>query len=494
MTRVESEVTLPLGMRVSRSVIFSVGTAAIAALVAYLPQHTGLSEPARHALFVLLTAAGWWITGAIPAFAVSLAVIALQIALLGDPSRPFAGGDPERWQRFISPWASPVMWLFLGGLVLAAAATRTGLDRRLAERVLRVAGTAPPRVLLAVMGVTFVLSMFMSNTATTAMMIALVVAMPVVAHHEVSHHEVSHREVSHADDAAPGASAPAEHSYATALLLGIPVAANIGGMGTVIGTPPNAIAVAALAASGPIDFARWMVYGLPPALLLATAAWRWLVWRYLRALPEALHRDAEAPTPTPFTGRSVFVAVLFLVTVLAWLTESLHGVPTAVVAVMPIAVLAVAGVIRERDVRALQWDVLMLIAGGLSLGVGVSETGLADWLVGRLPVAGLPAPLLAMLLAVVGTLLSTFISNTAAATILTPLALALAGGEARLVLIPLALAMSAAMSLPVSSPPNAIAFATQRISRRDLREAGLLLGVLTPLVAVGWIWLVERWT
>jgi sodium-dependent dicarboxylate transporter 2/3/5 len=114
--------------------------------------------------------------------------------------------------------------------------------------------------------------------------------------------------------------------------------------------------------------------------------------------------------------------------------------------------------------------------------------------VGRLPVAGLPAPLLAMLLAVVGTLLSTFISNTASATILTPLALALAGNDARLVLIPLALAMSSAMSLPVSSPPNAIAFATQRISRRDLREAGLLLGVATPLLAVGWIWLVERWT
>jgi sodium-dependent dicarboxylate transporter 2/3/5 len=489
VTRVEPDVTLPLGMRVSRSVIFAVGTAAIAALAAYLPHHPGLSEPARHALFVLLTAAGWWITGAIPAFAVSLAVIALQIALLGDPSRPFANGDPERWQRFISPWASPVMWLFLGGLVLAAAATRTGLDRRLAERVLRVAGTSPPRVLLAVMGVTFVLSMFMSNTATTAMMIALVVAMPVVvAAGEPTGSDSIGSEPTDAD------AKPASRHYATALLLGIPVAANIGGMGTVIGTPPNAIAVAALAASGPIDFARWMVYGLPPALLLAFIAWRWLVWRYLRALPEALRQDAAAPDPTPFTGRSIFVAVLFLVTVLAWLTESLHGVPTAVVAVMPIAVLAVAGVVRERDVRALPWDVLMLIAGGLSLGVGVSETGLADWLVGRLPVAGLPAPLLAMLLAVVGTLLSTFISNTASATILTPLALALAGNDARLVLIPLALAMSSAMSLPVSSPPNAIAFATQRISRRDLREAGLLLGVATPLLAVGWIWFVERWT
>jgi len=468
--RRDSDVELPLGVRVSRSVIYTVGTATIAALFAYLPEHAGLVAPGRHALFVLLTAASWWITGAIPAFAVSLAVIAMQIALLGDPSGPFADGDVERWQRFISPWASPVMWLFLSGLVLAAAAARTGLDRRLAERILALAGSGPARVLLAVMGVTFVLSMFMSNTATTAMMIALVLAMPAV-------HE---RGDAHAE------------RYATALLLGIPVAANIGGMGTIIGTPPNAIAATALGSTGRIDFATWMIYGLPPALLLGTAAWRWLVWRYLRALPATLAAVPPAESTRPMTGRHVFVAALFLVTVTAWLTESLHGIPTAVVAVMPIAVLAVSGVIRERDVRALPWDVLMLIAGGLSLGVGVSETGLAQWIVGRLPVASLPIPMLALLLAIVGTLLSTFISNTAAATILIPLALALAGTDARLVVVPLALAMSASMSLPVSTPPNAIAFATERIPRHALRQVGVLLGVVTPLVAIGWTWIVER--
>lgn len=468
--RYDRDVELPLGVRVSRSVIYTVGTATVAANFAYLPEHAGLTEPGRHALFVLLTAAGWWITGAIPAFAVSLAVIAMQIALLGDPSGPFADGDVERWQRFVSPWASPVMWLFLSGLVLAAAAARTGLDRRLAERVLKLAGSGRTRVLLAVMAVTFVLSMFMSNTAATAMMIALVLAMPAVRERGDAHVE----------------------RYATALLLGIPVAANIGGMGTIIGTPPNAIAATALIGTGRIDFATWMIYGLPPALLLGFMAWRWLVWRYLRSLPAPIP-PADGGEPTaPMTGRPVFVAALFLITVTAWLTESLHGIPTAVVAVMPIAVLAVSGVIRERDVRALPWDVLMLIAGGLSLGVGVSESGLAEWIVGRLPVAGLPMPMLALLMAVVGTLLSTFISNTAAATILTPLAVALAGTDARLVVVPLALAMSASMSLPVSTPPNAIAFATERIPRGALRQVGGLLGGLTPLVAIGWTWIVER--
>jgi sodium-dependent dicarboxylate transporter 2/3/5 len=365
------------------------------------------------------------------------------------------------------------MWLFLSGLVLASAAARTGLDRRLAERVLRLAGTRPDRVLLAVMAVTFALSLFMSNTATAAMMIALVLALPAVR----------------APAADPLPRTADDAPLATALLLGIPVAANIGGMGTLIGTPPNAIAVTALAGTGHIDFAAWMRYGLPPALGLGLFAWRWLARRHLRGVPPV---PVSADAPAPFTGRNLFVAVLFVLTVTAWLTERWHGIPTAVVAVMPIAVLAVSGVIRERDVRALPWDVLMLIAGGLSLGVGVSETGLAEWIVGRLPVAGLPIPTLAILIALVGTALSTFISNTAAATILTPLAVALAGTEARLVAIPLALAMSASMSLPVSTPPNAIAFATERLTRADLRAVGLRFAALTPPVVVGWTWCVER--
>ena len=485
MSHTERDVALPLGLRISRSVVLSVGTTVAAALFAYLPQHAGLSEPGRHALFVLLTAASWWISGAIPAFAVSLAVIALQIALLGDPSRPFALGDPERWQRFISPWASPVMWLFLSGLVLAAAAARTGLDRRLAERVLRVAGTRADRVLLAIMGVTFGLSLFMSNTATAAMMIALVLALPAVR----TPTTVTSESAAMASGTPAATARPSDPRIATALLLGIPVAANIGGMGTLIGTPPNAIAVTALAGTGRIDFADWMRYGLPPALLLGAVAWRWLCARYLRDVPPV---PAPADEPSPFTGRNLFVGVLFVLTVIAWLTERWHGVPTAVVAVMPIAVLAVSGVVRERDVRALPWDVLMLIAGGLSLGVGVSETGLAEWIVGRLPVAGLPTPALAVLMALVGTLLSTFISNTAAATMLTPLAVALAGADARLVAIPLALAMSASMSLPVSTPPNAIAFATERLRREDLRAVGLRLAAITPLIVVSWTWCVER--
>jgi sodium-dependent dicarboxylate transporter 2/3/5 len=146
-------------------------------------------------------------------------------------------------------------------------------------------------------------------------------------------------------------------------------------------------------------------------------------------------------------------------------------------------------VITERELRALPWEVLILLAGGLALGVGVTETGLADWLADRLLPSGLGrVPLLAVL-ALMGVLLSNLISNTAAATVLMPIALALGAGDASdaaLVLV-LALSLSAGMCLPVSTPPNALALASGRIEARDLVRIGLLVGVLAPLVVVPWV-------
>lgn len=448
--------------------MMSIGTV-VAGVVAYVPDHAGLGSPGQHALFVLVLASFLWISSALPPFAVSLLVIALQIALLGDPAGEFSDGNPRRWEMFVAPWASPVMWLFLSGLVLAAGAQRTGLDRRLAAAVLGAVGGGPRRLLLGMMGITFVLSMFMSNTATTAMMLALVTPM-----------------------ASSGGLPP---SMARALLLGVAVAANIGGMGTLIGTPPNAIAAAALAATQPVDYARWMAFGMPPALLLATVSWIYLSARYVPAgldasLPEGFAED----TPGPERARSqLLVGLIFGVTVAAWMSEQLHGIPTAVVAVMPIAALAVSGVVTERELRLLPWDVLVLVAGGLSLGVGVSETGLAAWLVSGIEPDTLPPVALALALAVPTTLLSNFISNTAAATIVMPIALAVGGTSPALVAIPLALTTSTSMCLPVSTPPNALVFASGHVTTGDLMGVGLLLGLVGPPIAVAWTAFVLPW-
>lgn len=432
-----------------------------AAALAYLPAHAGLEDAGRHALFVLLLAASLWVSGALPPFAVSLLVIALQVVLLGDPSGAFAAGDPRRWEMFVAPWASPVMWLFLAGLTLAAAAARTGLDRRLALSVLDLVGHTPRRILFGVMAVAFVLSMFMSNTAATALMVAIVTPMTRW----------------------PGV----PPTLGPRLLLGVAAAANLGGMGTIIGTPPNALAAAALAPVAPVDYVRWLTLGLPPALLLVTVAYAWLARDGLDGgalvLPASDPGDARARRPQRL------VAAIFAATLVIWMTERLHGVPTAVVAVMPIALLAVTGLVGEREFRGLPWDVLVLVAGGLSLGVGVSETGLGDWLVGGLA-DGLSPLGAAAVLATVAAALSNVMSNTAAAAIVMPMALLLGGDTPLLVAVPVALATSTAMCLPVSTPPNALVCTTGLVERRDLLRLGLRVGLVGTPLALAWVWLV----
>jgi len=438
----------------------------VAALVAWLPPHPGLSEPGRDTLFILLAAAGLWLTEAAAAFAVALVVIALEIVLLGDLGR---GTDPEAWQRFLRPWSSPIIWLFIGGFSLARGATRTGLDRVMAARVLEWSRGDPGRTLLGTLGLTFTLSMFMSNTATTAMMIASVG--PLVG------------------------GALRGTPFARAMLLGIPVSANLGGMGTLIGSPPNAIAAAALATSRPMGFSTWMLATLPPALVLLAI----VVVDLRRRYPASSARIALTALETPENleplavlprWKQMLVVAVFFITVGLWMTGELHGLPVPVVSFLPITVFAAAGVLEDTDVRGFPWDVLLLVSGGLALGVAVAETGLARWLVGFVPVASLGRFTVALVLTYLCTALSNFMSNTAAANILVPLAAALGGATDPGLVVPIAVGASAAMCLPISTPPNALAFASGQLAARDYLRPGLLVGLLAPPLAVGWAALV----
>ncbi len=443
-----------------------VGCTAVAALVAYVPAHAGLSGDGRQALFILLLAAGLWVTEAMAAFAVALVVIAMEILLLGRLGR--GGGSPEAWLRFLHPWSSPIIWLFLGGFALAKAASRTGLDRALAGRVLRWSGGNPTRTMLGAMGLTFAFSMFMSNTATTAMMLAAVG--PLVA------------------------GLRQDEPFGKALLLGIPVAANLGGMGTVIGSPPNAIAAAALEPSRPIGFSVWMMVALPPALVLLGVAWVYLRRHYPvgtarieLAMPPPAEQDAAPRLPV---WKQMLVMGVFFVTVGLWMTGELHGVPLPVVSFLPISVFAATGVLEDTDVRGFQWDVLLLVAGGLSLGVAVAESGLASWLVGFVPTGKLGKLGLAVVLAYLASGLSNFMSNTAAANILVPLGAALGGEVDPAMVVPIALGASAAMCLPISTPPNALAFSSGKVAAREFLGPGLLVGLLAPPLAALWASLV----
>jgi len=448
----------------SRSLSKLVAAAIFAAAIAFLPNYSGLDPAPMWTLFILLFAAGLWVTEAIPAFAVAILVIGLEILILGRPGGVFATGAKD-WQIFIAPWASPIMWLFMGGFVLGQAAQTTGLDRMMARFVLQGFGTRPDIILLGAMGITFAFSMFMSNTATTAMMMSVMA--PVIA------------------------ALDRKDPFVKALLLGIPFAANVGGMATIIGSPPNAIAAGLLSESHGIDFIHWMMAGLPPAIFLFFAIWLYLKFAHPSLNKSLDLRGLEWQTRTgsllPMWKR-VLVFPVFMVTVILWMTGPLHGMPTAVVSFLPITIFAVAGILTVKEVRSLQWDVLLLLAGGLSLGVAIQQTGLADWLLSLLPIGSLGVMALAFLLAYITMILSNFMSNTAATNILAPLGMAVAVGFEPVIVIALALGASSAMSLPISTPPNAIAFATGELKSTDFIKGGLLMGILGPAVAVLWIY------
>lgn len=452
--------------RLSRVALFAICLIAAVAVAAWYRPDRDLSPAALRALFILALAVLLWMTEVIPAFAVGILVIALNVALLGRPEGVFAKSKTD-WEQFVLVFGHPLIWLFFGGFVLAEGMERCGLDRYLALGFLRRVGGRYSNVLLGTMLATFVLSMFMSNTACTAMMLAVLI--PVL------------RQCG--DDSNAGKGLP----------LGITVAANLGGMGSLIGTPPNAIAVAALAELQPpqaISFLDWILIGLPPALLTLFLIWQLLLWLF----PEhgrQFQFETSAGVEEPQTRGWQFVVVsgTLLLTVGLWLTSSLHGIPTAAVALLPIVMLTSTGILTAKDIRGLNYDVLFLMAGGLALGTAVTSTGLSNWIIGRLPVETLNPAALAFLMAYLTVLLSNFMSNTAAANILVPLAVSMAAGFEATVAIAVAIGASSAMCLPVSTPPNAMVFATGRLRTWDLVRVGLVVGVMCPLLALTWMWL-----
>ena len=456
-----------LGISSLRRLLLFLACAVAALALAALPGPE-LEPAARRALFILVLAASLWVTEAIPAFAVGILVIGLQVALLGRPGGVYAVSGRE-WEEFVSVIGHPLVWLFFGGFVLACGMEQTGLDRRLASRVLSRTGGRPGAVLLGVMGISFVLSMFMSNTATTAMMVAMTA--PLIASLERD------------DPFAPG------------LLLGIATAANLGGMGSLIGSPPNAIAVGALAElpGGPsISFLEWMALGLPFALVLFAIAWLLISWRY----PARAERVSLPPAPQDAGERSplwqmLVVAATLVVTVGLWLSSGWHGLPTAVVSFLPIVLLTLTGVIGAHEVRGLNWDVLLLLAGGLALGSVVTSTGLSGWIVERLPVDELGPLGAALVMAYLCVVLSNFMSNTAAANVLVPIGVSMAATSPQDLVLPIAFAASAAMCLPIATPPNALVYAAGRVETRDFMRMGLLMGALAPGLAVAWLALIR---
>ncbi len=436
----------------------------VAGLVLYVWRSlTGDFPPEQRAvLFLFLLAVGLWITEAVPAFAVGLLIMGYLVFVLGTTLI-----HPEPWDvsPYLNTWSSPVIWLMLGGFFMAEGLSRTGLDRQLFALAMRPAGTQPGRVLLAVMLTSAVASMFISNTSTTVLMIGAVV--PLV------------RQMGK------------DEPFAKALMIAIPLSASVGGMGTIIGSAPNAIAAGVAAGYGPgINFVEWMVIGAPVALGLVVVAWLFLLRLYPAATAEvSLEIQSGEEPEMPGRRERVIVATLSIVTVGLWMTTPLHGIHVAAISLIPIVGLTMTQVLGAAVVRGLPWDTLMLVAGGLSLGAAVVDTGLADRLASWLAfLTVLNSDVLVFAaLALVTVVLSNFMSNTATVSLILPVAVALVPGRELEMCLILGLSASCALLLPVSTPPNAVAFSTGEIQTRDLRPGGILIGLLGPAVIIAWV-------
>jgi len=432
---------------------------------------TGSFPPEQRAvLFLFLLAVGLWITEAVPAFAVGLLIMGYLVFALGTP---VLLDEPWDVAPYLNTWSSQVIWLMLGGFFMAEGLSRTGLDRQLFALAIKPAGTRPSRVLLAVMLTSAVASMFISNTSTTVLLIGAVV--PLV------------RQMG------------SEEPFAKALMIAIPLSASVGGMGTIIGSAPNAIAAGVAAEYGsPINFVEWMMFGVPVSLALVIAAWLLLLRLYPAAIAEIrLDLGSLEQPELPGKRERVIVIVLSVTTVALWMTTPLHGIHVAAISLIPIVGLTMTQVLGAEHVRGLPWDTLMLVAGGLSLGAAVVDTGLAQRLasgLGFLTYLDLDVLVLAVL-ALLTVLLSNVMSNTATVSVVLPVAVALLPGRELEMCLILGLSASCALLLPVSTPPNAVAFSTGEIQTRDLRPGGLLAGLLGPALVIAWVlfisWLVS---
>ncbi len=435
----------------------------LALFIPILVDIPGLDPAGQRVFGIFLMAIVLWVSEAIPLHATAALIIFLQILLVSDRSLFSLPEDfkAPKYSVFYAALANPTIMLFLGGFFLADGAAKFNLDRNLARVLLKPFGKKPSMIMLGIMLITALLSMFMSNTATTATMMAFI--LPVIA------------------------GLPQGDKLKISLALCIPFAANIGGMGTPVGTPPNAIALGALSAEGiQISFLQWMALALPFALIVLLIVWQ-LLLRLFPSSQEEIKLNINSTFDLSLPAK-VFYFTAGL-TVLLWLTEPLHGMKSSIVGFLPVVLLLSTKVFGVKDLQNIQWHVLWLVAGGIALGKGVSSSGLDAWLIGLVKWDAINPLMITFTLAVVALVMSTVISNSATANLLVPIGISLATSGA--VDIPvmqaaffIAVGASLAMALPISTPPNAIAYSTGAIETKHMILAGSIIGGIGVLLFV----------
>ena len=432
------------------------------------------------ALFVF--AALMWIFEIIPNWTTSLLVIVISLLTVSDKGIRFfcnpEYGQLVGFKSIMASFADPVVMLFMGGFVLAIMAEKYGLDVTLARILLKPFGTKPKMVLLGFLLVIAIFSMFMSNTATAAMMLAFLA--PVLA------------------------VLPSDDKGKIGLSLSIPIAANLGGIGTPIGTPPNATAVKFLSEAGcEVTFGEWAIRMIPYVVIMLAVAWVLLQVFFPFKAKEIKLEIPENKRKADW--KTYVVWVTFIGTILLWATEKLTGINSNIVALIPLGVLTALGIFTKDDIKEINWSVLWLVAGGFALGTCLQGTGLAKVLINAIPFGSMSVVLVLIVAGVVCYFLSNFISNSATAALLIPILIVVAEGMAdpaaannsqflavggtQAMISFIAVCASIAMLFPISTPPNAIASATGMVETKDMTRIGLIIGLVG--FVLGYFWLTK---
>ena len=430
------------------------------------------------ALFVF--AALMWIFEIIPNWTTSLLVIVISLLTVSDKGIGFfcdpSFGKLVSYKELMASFADPVVMLFLGGFVLAIMAEKYGLDVTLARVLLKPFGTNPKMVLLGFLIVIAIFSMFMSNTATAAMMLAFLA--PVLA------------------------VLPSDDKGKIGLSLAIPVAANLGGIGTPIGTPPNATAVKFLTEAGyDVSFGAWAARMIPFVIIMIVIAWVLLQVFFPFKSEKVVLEIPENKRKSDW--KSTVVWITFVGTILLWVTEQWTGINSNVVALIPLGVLTACGIFTKEDIKEINWSVLWLVAGGFALGTCLQGTGLASVLIHAIPFGSMSVIVVFVIAGLVCYFLSNFISNSATAALLIPILIVVAEGMAdpaaannasfvalggtHAMISFIAVCASIAMLFPISTPPNAIASSTGLVDTKDMAKVGLIIGAIGFILGYFWL-------
>ena len=448
---------------------------AVTAVIALLPTESfgieGLTVVHQRIISLFVFAALMWLTETMPSWVTSMIVVTVMLFTVSTSSFNFLRPDGDAglvpFKSIFACFSNPTIMLFIGGFVLAIGLTKVKLDVALARVLLKPFGTRSEVVLLGFILVTAIFSAFVSNTATAAMMLAFLT--PVLR------------------------SLPADGKGRIALALAIPVGANLGGMITPIGTPPNMIALDYLSSQGMgISFVDWTIKMAPFVIVLLVLSW--LLLRILFPFKQKnIKIEIEGDINWNFKTWSVVVA--FAVTIFMWMFGTdMWGIDTNVVAMIPIAIFCATGILTRRDLEEINWSVLWMVAGGFALGVALNYADKANDIpaLSSLIVESVPfdnfSPIAVMILAgLICFGFSNFISHSAATSLLVPvlgvvasgLGTALDGvGGPQAMLVGIAIASSVSMILPISTPPNAIAHSTGFIEQKDMMKVGIIVGIL----------------